>query len=144
MDQIHHWQSYFGVLDAAHGGTRTLDEHAQRHPNGMLDATPPAQGVSSGAKVEACVSGSCWIVECPDCGGAEFVNFDDLRFFCCACRNAKTRHKPRAVIAPDDELRRMIEETLLKRSDPRTRNWTSDETIDDLEAENLEQEEALS
>jgi len=136
MDVIHNWQTYFGVLDASYGGTRTLEQHAQKSPNGMLDYTPPAEDVSSGAHVDAYVSGSCWVALCPDCGGVEFVNFDDRRFFCCACRNARTSNKPRVVDVPKN--RSAIENVLLKRPDPRTRNWTPDQSIADLQAENQE------
>jgi hypothetical protein len=137
MNLVHDWQTYFGVLDATHGGTRTLEQHAAMNPNGMLDATPPAEGLSS-SSVAASISGSCWLCVCPDCGGAELVNFDDLRFFCCACRNRKTRAKPRPVVVPDELERAAIETVLLERPDPRTRNWSPGESVADLEAENQE------
>ena len=141
MTQIHHWQSYFGVLDATHGGTRTLEQHAERHPNGMLDASPPAPGVHAKTKTIARVSGSCWIADCPKagCGGAEFVNFDDPRFFCCSCRNVDFAGQPIAVKLPSDKQREQIEEQLLKRPDPITRHWYPDETVADLKAENLKE-----
>jgi hypothetical protein len=128
---IHHWGSYFGE--------RTLDAHAQMNPNGMLERDPPARGLHKDTQAVARVSGSVWIVDCPSGdGGAEFVNFEDPRFFCCSCRNRAWGHQPIPVTLPDPALRLAVEEILVKRPDPRTRNWTPDETVDDLKLENLE------
>jgi len=137
-EQIHHWHTYFGTLDAAHGGTRTLEEHARRNPNGQLDRTTPAEGVHRGKKAIARVSGSCWIADCPTGdGGAEFVNFEEPLFFCCGCRNAKWKGKPLEVVVPDPAERLEIEQVLLKRPDPATRNWSPGEEVSDLKVENL-------
>lgn len=126
---IHHWESYFGA--------RTLAEHAHRHPNSMLDRTPPRDGVGDAVAV-ARVSGSCWIADCPSGDGdAEFVNFSEPRFFCCTCRNARWGHKPLRVEVPKPTLRTEIEDVLLQRPDPRTRNWGPGEDLADLKAENL-------
>ena len=138
MDTIHHWQSYFGVLDAAHGDTRTLEQHAERNPNAQLDRSGPSGEPLSEPKALARVSGSCWIVDCPTGdGGAELVNFDDLRFFCCACRNASWKHRPLEIVVPELAERLEIEQTLLKRPDVTTRNWLPGESIDDLKVDNL-------
>lgn len=128
---IHHWQSYFGG--------RTLAEHAIKHPNGMLDRRPPAPGVASKPVAIARVSGSVWIADCPKpgCGGAEMVNFDEPLFFCCACRNVDSDHRPLKVKLPTAQQRGAIEAVLLKREDARTRNWQPGETVDDLKVENL-------
>lgn len=133
---IHHWESYFGQL---HGG-RSLAEHAARSPNPMLDTTLPAAGLAGNATTTARVSGSCWIADCPnpDCAGAEFVNFTDPRFFCCACRNASWNHQPLPVQLPTDKMRAQIETVLLERPLPDTRNWAPGETIADLKRENRE------
>jgi hypothetical protein len=129
---IHDWQSYFG--------DRTLEQHAEQNPNGMLDHTGPAPGILRKPAAIAYVSGSCWIADCPSgSGGAEFVNFDDPRFFCCVCRNADWGNVPLVITLPDPVLRAQIEEVLDKRPDPNTRNWTPDETVADLEAENTAQ-----
>lgn len=134
-DTIHHWQTYFGA--------RTLRVHALMHPNGMLDRTPPAVDVANGVVAVARVSGSCWIVDCPSGdGGAEFVNFDELLFFCCGCRNEAWAHKPVRVKVPPSQQRARIEAVLLKRADPRTRNWLPGETLDDLKVENVTHGEA--
>jgi hypothetical protein len=127
---IHHWGSYFGA--------RTLDEHARRHPNGMLDRTAPADGVAAKPRAVARVSGSCWIADCPSGdGGAEFVNFDEPLFFCCRCRNAAWDHKPLQIKVPTVQKRAAIEAVLLNRDDPDTRNWVPGEDVADLKVENL-------
>jgi len=139
-DQIHHWGSYFGVLDAAQGGTRTLEEHAHRNPNGQLERDPPAEGPAApnAKKAVAVVSGSCWIALCPSGdGGAEFVNFEDPRFFCCNCRNRQWGGKPLRMVLPDPAVRLQVETVLLKRPDPATRNWEPGESVEDLKVENL-------
>jgi len=140
-DQIHHWHSYFGTLDATQGGTRTLDEHAGRNPNGQLDRDPPVAGKPgpNAKKAVAIVSGSCWIVLCPSGdGGAEFANFEDPRFFCCNCRNRQWGGHPLQVVLPDPAVRLQVETVLLQRPDPATRNWTPGESVEDLKVENLE------
>jgi hypothetical protein len=131
---IHDWTTYFG-------DQYTLDEHAETHPNGMLERNQPAAGLSEAATATARVSGSCWIADCPrpGCGGAEFVNFADPRFFCCACRNEDWDGQPIRVIVPDEQTKTGVEEALAPRPDPDTRNWAADETVADLQAENVEQ-----
>ena len=129
---IHDWQTYFG--DAY-----TLGDHAARNPNGMLERDAPPAGVDVTVTTTARVSGSCWIADCPKpgCGGAEFVNFGDPRFFCCNCRNADWGGQAIRVVVPDDETKTAVEDVLLARPDPKTRNWTDAETAADLEAENV-------
>ena len=139
-DQIHDWNTYFGVLDETQGGTRTLEAHAQRNPNGQLDRNPPQDGLHKKTVTTARVSGSCWIADCPreGCGGAEFVNFQDPRFFCCNCRNADWDGQPIKIKLPSEKQRADVEQVLLERPDPATRNWEPGETVADLKAENRE------
>lgn len=128
---IHDWHSYLGG--------RTLAQHAAKHPNGMRDFTGPAATVASSPKAIARISGSCWIFDCPDpgCGGAEFANFDEPLFYCCACRNAAWDHQPLKVEMPTAKHRGELEAVLLKRPDPATRNWRPGETVSDLKVENV-------
>lgn len=127
---VHDWHSYLGA--------RSLADHARRHPNGMRDRTGPADGVGKAVAV-ARVSGSCWIVDCPDpaCGGAEFANFVEPLFFCCACRNAAWENRPLAVEVPSAKQRGEVEAVLVKRDDPNTRNWVPGESVSDLKVENV-------
>jgi len=128
-DLIHNWETYLGE--------RTLEEHAEGNPNGMLNRSIP-HGLKVNPRAVARVSGSCWIADCPSGdGGAEFVNFTDLRFFCCTCRNAAWGGKALEVLPPDPAFRLQVEKVLLNRPDPDTRNWSPEESLADLKAENL-------
>lgn len=75
-----------------------------------------------------------WIVECPDCSGAQLACPDDHRFMCNECANAVVGGFYRPVIWPRDKAK--IEALLMARSDPSTRNWFPHESVTDLRAEN--------
>jgi len=75
-----------------------------------------------------------WIVQCPDCRGAEAA-FDECWFFCCSCKNAVTGHKYRRFVFPPH--RKQIEELLDLRPLP-NRNWLPGETLDDIKRDNEE------
>lgn len=120
-------------------GGRSLEAQALKNPSFAGERTPPADGVSLDASAVARVNGGRWIADCPaGCGGCEYVNFNDLRFFCCECRNAAWGNHPIPVVAPDADLRGEIEAVLKLRPIPRTRNWTG-QTVDELVAENQEE-----
>lgn len=105
-------------------GDRTL-------PNAVIRRLPP---------VIARVEHGRWIADCPTlgCVGAEFVSFDVPVFFCCECRNAEVGHDLLAVVVPKSDIRLRIEEVLLARPVPSTRNWYPGETLDDLREQNRE------
>lgn len=130
MPRIVHWADKFG--------DRSLLEHSQRHPSSVGDMTPPAPGVALGVTVEARVNGGRWIGDCPTdgCAGAEYVNLDELLFFCCECRNAAFDYHPIPVEAPAEKARTQIEAYLVARPVPATRNWLPGETVKDLRSEN--------
>jgi len=90
------------------------------------------------APAEACVNALGqdvrWVALCPDCAGAEYVWWDDPRFYCVACQNASIGGRWRPVLLPDD--RQAIEAALMARPDPSTRHCLPGETVDDLLAEN--------
>ncbi len=74
-----------------------------------------------------------WIVDCPNCNSAEFA-FEDNLFFCSQCKNSDIQGKARKVKMPKD--RKRIEEILGKRP-IKNRHWFPNETMVDLEKENL-------
>lgn len=86
------------------------------------------------------VNGSCWLVKCDDCGGVEFLDFDDPIFMCCTCWNEAKSHRWRRVVVPRPLVRAMIERILLKRPQERTRSWYPTESLRELAAENLKHE----
>lgn len=118
---------------------RDLGLHAMRNPSSLGDRTPPAAGVVLDVAAVARVDHSRWIADCPfdGCSGAEFVSFAEPVFFCCECRNETTGHVPVSVVMPDAETRAGVEEALLVRPVPDTRNWSPEESVDVLLVENV-------
>lgn len=92
-----------------------------------------------GDPIQAQVVMSDWIVICPDCQDA-IVAEPGEPFYCLNCQNEKNGGKARPVQFPDE--REAIEQILLARFDPKTRNWST-ETLDTLRAENSEHGEAV-
>ena len=102
---------------------------------------PAQDGVVSGDAIDAYVNHGRWVVECPDCTGASFVSEIELRFWCLSCGNASVNFAWRSVRMPKD--REQIEAVLMFRPAARadratTRNWTTDETVKDLQKENID------
>jgi hypothetical protein len=77
-----------------------------------------------------------WIVDCltPFCSGAVRVHHSETRATCSLCDNAE--RGPLPIAWPDE--RGQIENVLLKRPAPQTRNWSYPETVEDLQKENAE------
>ena len=83
--------------------------------------------------LEARAEHSRWIVDCPNCGNAEFY-FEDRLFLCHDCGNSDIDGKARKVRLP--KQRQYIEVALLKRQ-IKNRHWYPGETLDDLKVENF-------
>jgi len=98
-------------------------------------ALPPLDAVS-GDPLVAVVDANRWIVHCPTCNGAEFVWKQTLLMMCATCWNGGNvlPYTFRPVALPPRI--KAIERVLMARPVPATRNWTPDETVADLEAEN--------
>ena len=69
------------------------------------------------------------MADCP-CNGAEIVEPDE-KMLCGSCSTVST------VTFPDPKTRDKIESVLLRR-EPFNQNWNSDETVDELVAQNIE------
>ena len=76
-----------------------------------------------------------WIARCPDCSGAEYVDFDTPVFMCCNCFNRANGYAWRPVATPNRTRRAEIEELLIRRP-ARNRSWLASETLDDLREQN--------
>ncbi|MBA7664676.1 hypothetical protein ES703_72737 [subsurface metagenome] len=84
--------------------------------------------------VPAFVNKGNWLVVCPKCAGAEYA-LEKGWFFCCSCKHSYMGHKYRRLVFPTNRAR--IEELLIIRP-LENRNWTPNETVEDLERENKE------
>lgn len=89
----------------------------------VLDAKP----------LEARIEYARYLVDCPNCNSAEYA-FEDSLFFCSQCLNSDIQGKARKVKMPKD--RKEIESILGKRA-IKNRHWYPNETVEDLEKENL-------
>jgi len=83
--------------------------------------------------IEARIEHARFIVDCPNCGSAEFA-FEDKLFFCSLCRNSDVQGQVRKVKMPNK--RKQIEEILGKRK-IKNRHWKEPETVEDLENEGV-------
>ena len=92
-------------------------------------------GDYSGQGVVAEISHNRWIAHC-ECGGCEVVDPEAPLFYCFSCYNIADDGKARIATFPDDWD--AIEQALMARSDPLTRNFVPGETASRLVAENIE------
>ena len=83
--------------------------------------------------IEAYANDGRWVVECPDCHGAQFAARDDRRFLCNECANVTIGGLWRQVVWPKDPA--AIDAELDKR--PRgNANWLPGESVVQLRLEN--------
>lgn len=108
-------------------------------PNHWVAQVPIEQAIAAkmGSKSDAleayCDLGR-WVVECPDCGGAQLVAKSDPRFMCVECGNASIGVKWRPVTFPA-ELKTIVGH-LEAREIAKLQNWYPGETAADLKFEN--------
>lgn len=89
------------------------------------------------AEPEAVVNHGRWIVHCPFCTGAQHASKSDRKFLCVTCWHRGTAAADRwlLVLWPTDAMLEAVERELLRRPDPRTRNWRPGETPTQLSLE---------
>lgn len=109
------------------------------HPGNWVAGIPLEQALAAPmAKathaVPARVEHGRWLVQCPDCGGAQLTAIEDKRFMCVECANVSIDVKWRPVIWPADVT--AIVKQLEAREVPVLQHWDPDETAADLAAEN--------
>lgn len=80
--------------------------------------------------VAARVNWGRWICDCPVCTSALQLQPGTGGFRCWDCGASIE------VVWPDVAMQRGVERLLMMRADPKTRNWTNDETLEDLLREN--------
>jgi hypothetical protein len=106
---------------------------AERAP-ALYGVHPTTEAIAPGTEnVPARVDHGRWIVDCPNCNGAQFASVTDRRFLCCECENIAIGGLWRRVVWPDNwpEI-----ESVLRVRPIENRNWHPEESTDDLRAEN--------
>ena len=140
---------------AARDGCQTQKqwiERLSRKQGRLLDT--PFTGMILGGPVLARVDFGRWIADCPDCGGAEYVDPREAIFYCFQCGNRANGGHARPVAFPpererleiealllerdvdDRRGRNRIERALMARPAPLPRNWTPGERPEDLRWQN--------
>jgi len=89
--------------------------------------------VTKGKQLLARAEYARWIVDCPNCNSAEYA-FEDKLFFCSQCLNSDISGKSRKVVMP---IERLQIESILSVRPIKNRHWYPNETIVDLQKENL-------
>lgn len=101
-------------------------------PRPLLEALMAPLGPASIA-VEVYANHGRWVVECPDCRGAQLASPSDRRFMCNCCGNVAVGGDWRPVVWP--KAREVIEDLLSARP-AENQNWRPGETRKQLHAEN--------
>lgn len=117
-------EAMMALIPRALGGWAHLPNSPVTIP-AAVDATPLVPFVNHGQ----------WIVQCPDCNGAQEASANDHRFWCCDCLNAGVGGAWRPVAWPLNAA--AIEAALVVRPRKVNRNWRLPETVPDLLAENI-------
>jgi len=130
-----------GILRAIDTGDTYFNEIAKENISGSRGAKEKLDRsilnrfqVYDGKPLEARAEYARWIVDCPNCNSAEFA-FEDKLFFCSLCKNSDIQGKVRKVQMPEE--RQQIEAILSVRP-IKNRHWFPNETVQDLENENIQ------
>jgi len=121
--KIDNAESYFAMVETSEAKRRLRDRpYIVKRP--VIDSPV----------LKARVDHARWIVDCPNCGGAEYTWADGL-FFCSLCENEHYQGQLLKVIMPSPRKVRQIE-TLLGMRHIVNRHWNPKETIKQLITEN--------
>lgn len=122
-----------------------MADYALRTWNIQMHGSPPLDlkdRSRSGLETHAYINHSRWIAECPTtgCSGAGFITFKEDRCWCVHCNTGW-----HTIVFPDSDKVGEVEEILLKRPAPNSRNWEPvqrgrfpAEAIEDLIEQNKE------
>lgn len=129
------------MLPIYDGPTRTGVSTLEQWARGPLTAlaqrsgilVQPLKNIAAAPPLAPRVNHNRWIVDCPNCGGAEFLWPEGL-MMCASCWNGDVDGQWRRVSNPAN--RNEIDEVLMIRPVPGTRNWNRNESIEDLQQEN--------
>ena len=140
---------------AARDGCRSQKQWIEklcRKQGQLLDT--PFTGMILGGPILARVDFGRWIADCPECGGAEYVDPQEAIFYCFNCGNRPNSGHARPVVFPPEDERQEIERLLLARGvddrrgrnrieralmarpAPLPRSWSPGERAEDLRRQN--------
>lgn len=106
------------------------------HAPNVISMANLGASVAPSASVAVSVNHGRWVVDCPDCAGAQLACKTDHRFMCNECGNVVVGGLWRTVDWPDDAAGLQIEAALKVRPIA-NQNWIPSESVEDLLAENL-------
>lgn len=131
------------LRDASHYRTCAGAQALKKAPGAVvgpalfwLCPTPPRFDVKTSKEppLQVYLNHGRWVVDCPDCNGAQLACEEDPRFMCNECGNVAAGGLWRAIEWPTG--RPGIETTVTRRRFVH-QNWLPGQTIEDLEAETL-------
>lgn len=93
-------------------------------------------GMHASHTTEAYVNHGRWVARCPYCNSAQVITEEDKRFFCPTCGNQANGGVWIRVVWPSANTVQEVEAVLDARQMALTQNWTPDEKVADLQAEN--------
>jgi len=131
-------QRYF----ASHGEHMSYRDYLLKVMRGYWpNANPQLSWEPGGKPLKAEIGSSNWRVRCDVC--SEIIIYEPGEVFICPqCANSSNSYRARNVLMPDN--RAEIENILLQRPDPQTRDWFPNETVEQLLAENAFRSRALA
>lgn len=135
----------FGVRSEAEYHERLIGEKRDDRARGWrlraagIEGIPGLAQARGAAHAVAYVNHGRWVADCPTlgCGGAILLLPPPAGFLCGTCFNAEIGGAYRVVDWPADEDRSRLEEALRARPLPVHMNWTRDEAVEAIEAENV-------
>jgi hypothetical protein len=117
--------------------TLPVERQAELAPRMWWQAPQPLnledRGVDAGSPLPVRLDHGRWVVDCPDCSGAQLASESDLRFLCNYCGNAAVGGSWRRTVWPSS--RDQIESAVQARPE-RHQSWHPTESVVDLVIEN--------
>jgi hypothetical protein len=97
-----------------------------------IEKAMSAKAAPAGASIPVVANEGRWVVECPDCGGAQLACGTDRRFMCNECGNVAVEGMWRRVTWPADADEIAVE---LDQRPEVNRHWVPGESLEDLRDE---------
>lgn len=121
-------------LNDVHGIPDARGAEWIHHALGVPTAARLNVGIAKDAPVEVYVNHGRWVVECPDCNGAQLACRTDPRFMCNECGNVVCGNLWRPVVWPPNST---SIDSMLQNRPVRNQHWYPAESKTGLAIENL-------